>query len=406
MKSRAFGLFYVPATLTLAACSTPTPSELKISDSWGKHLYATTEMVSVYPPRSGIFPGDIYALCETDALPERAEASTILMKSATSGDTQQNMSTEKKELFGGRFMGRTPAFYKYVVQDLQLRPNFTRTKDQTATDVALEFPQKNGVVVLDSWEFPVSSFYGVSNTDVGLSGTAGVARAGLGANRHGTNYFALSLIDTIYSHIPFPDAEDALNESWETERGKRILRSFNGFRNDTWHCKVGLFAVWKVNYMQEIAFSYGESLAQAFAAQLQVQVPADTTRSRTNVALPNSVPDLKSSGTSPSGNDATRESGTAPTTDQQKKASSVEKQQKESAEAATKGTNLGVQGGRLNTSNAFESGIGMTRKLRAPTAVGVTYIQIKIGENGVPVGYSTPVPNIRDILKFQKKFDF
>lgn len=359
---------------TITACTHPSPNlQTRLVDTWGKRLYPTTNMDAVYPPRGGIFPGDVVALCsgpvENPAVPQQPSKEKPQAISSAEGAAGGRLR------FDPVIMGRFSTFNEFIYEDLRDRPHFKQSAPSPNNRMSISFGSRE--IALPTVAFPTSSFVSQSNIDVGLAGTVDAVKGGVGASRSNTAYYILSIPNAGLLALPYPLARAAISQSLakDPQNAKMIEDSFKALKGQDWNCELGLFAVWKVYYAREMVYSYGETLAQAFSAQAQVFLPEGTRSSATNEQIKSAVPKPATADGKQVPNTTTPDDPMAGIV------TAVSTSRSASANAAMSSSDLGVQGGRATVSNAYDQGVAFRYKYEEPLAIAVSYIKLNVEKN-------------------------
>ncbi|MGY6268683.1 hypothetical protein ACXIUT_03255 [Achromobacter denitrificans] len=386
--------FSILGAVGIAACSSSDPADReRVIDSWGKHLYPTTNLNAVYPPQGGVFPGDVVALCvdpsttsadkknKNEATKPSPEDKYKTRADATDRPASaESASAAEAKRFESVRMGRFATVIDAVYDDLINQPQFSSTTNQSSLRMAITY--KGRTVNLPIVAFPSSSLIAQTKVDIGLTGTVDAVKGGIGGNRSTNAYFMLSIPKAGMLSLPIPLLEEAIQKSFVADpiNRKRIERSFLALKKVSWDCKkIGLFAVSRVYYAKEMVYSYGETVAQAFSAQAQLYIPQGSRAAATNEQIKTSVPKPQKPAASPS----TGDSKTDGTTESvQPEVTAVSIARADTADSAVASSDLGIQGGRITASSAHAQGVAFRYNFDEPVAIAVAYVALTVSDAG------------------------
>ena len=375
-----------------AGCTTPTPPYQQLSNVWGERVFPSTNMASVYPPRGGFFPGDVYALCE-----DKIEAGLTDLARTPVPPSNKNIESNKAadskhhNGFEGIFLDRLTTFYPKMLHDFEAVPKFKTGADVSTQLMVLTFSNSKSVS-LPVVAIPTSAFVATSRNNASASGLFGLIKAGLGVSRSHDDYYTLGVPRGNYSAISYTAAAAAVDEGLKDGVGERIQNAFNSvLKIQDPGCKINLYVAWKIYYATEVAYSWGETLAQAWAVQAQVvpRTPVQVGQQKPEVVAPSSVPaqgTVAAQGAaaggapaqpSPGGTTPGSISGATPQSPGNPHASEVLKSAVD-ANVTTATTASNASGERLAAGSAsgFTSGVAFKYNYPEPVAISVAFLKL------------------------------
>ena len=362
MKNRTRVSALVVASATLTGCSSQPPLEqTNLAKAWSQKL-APYDLVTIFPPRTNVEPGDLYIVCSEPAHPEK-----------DSGKDSGNDS----DSFHPIFVTPLDGFHDRVASFFKQRWNLPSGK-APSTGTIIDIPETaSGIISPNKWthlalvSFPEIFQVVGSTTSAGVSAPTGFSIFGLGGQRKKLQTYVLSMPSAEWAGLPWIQAQDQANiglDKLGDDNRKRIVSLYRSvtdkYKNS---CKkTDIAVVQEVYYTRHMTLSFGTDKSSAINAQARLYVNPNQARynvqqaaSQTAVANP---PAAASDSSNPHVNDANKDLVAAQT-------------------AANAAVNLGLPGAVLTSASVADDGMSFDYHFAAPVAVGAKLLNVSIDES-------------------------
>lgn len=352
---------------TLTSCSTQPPLEqTDLPKAWAQRL-APYDLVTIFPPRANVEPGDLYIVCSEPIHPKRDSKNES--KNDSDNDSDQNSNG-----FQPIFVTPLEGFHERIASFFKKRWQLPSEKTASKSTI-IDVPESaKGITTPTKWthlalvSFP-EIFQVVGYTaSGGVSAPTGSSILGLGGQRKKLQTYVLSMPAAEWAGLPWIQARQQANiglDKLGDDNRKTIVRLYQSVKEkhkDT--CKQADIAViQEVYYTRHMTLSFGTDKSSAINAQARLYVNPNQARynvqqaaSQTAVANP---PAAASDSSNAHVNDANKDLVAAQT-------------------AANAAVNVGLPGAVFTSASVADDGLSFDYYFAAPVAVGAKILDVSI----------------------------
>ncbi|WP_175723045.1 hypothetical protein [Burkholderia ambifaria] len=353
----------------LTGCSTQPPEQTNLAKAWGQKL-APYDLVTIFPPRTTIEPGDLYVLCSNPS--DDAKVAKFAPIFVTSLDGFQ-------ERLG-----------KFFTSRLELPANASLNKSAQIFDIP---DDAKGIRAPGKWtrlglaSFPEIFQIEGSTATAGASAPTGFAIFGLGGQKRKLQTYVLSMPAAEWAGLPWLQAQEqaatSINKLTPRERAG-IVSLHQSLRNNYQNNACGnvrLAYVQEVFYARHMTLSFGTNRSAAIDAQARLYI--NPNQARYNVLQAASQP--AASAPAPA---------SAPTGAKEAQAVNDMNAAQAGASAAN---NLGVPGGSISSAYVSDDGMAFDYSFVRPVAIGAKVIDLRVDKNEIIVSWVAPPLTHHDI---------
>jgi hypothetical protein len=359
--------------LVLAACTNQQPPEqTNLPKEWATRL-SPYGLVTVFPPRTNVEPGDVYIICAKPA----DDASQV--------DVPPQI-----------FVTSLPGFHDAVETFFKSRWDFpSDPKVDGSSQVISVSSTSTGIKSQTEWKhlalasFPTVFQVTGTTTSGGASAPTGFAIFGLGGQRKSLQTYQLSMPAAEWAGLPWLDAQKAAaralsrrDVAWATDK-KNIIQlyrqqvednrnaSLEKYKNTDAAGKksicnpVELAYVQEVYYARHMTLSFGTDKSSAISAQARLYVAQN--QARYNVLQAASQPAVADAASAASSPDA--------------RVAQALKQLADAQAAANAANALSLPGASLTSAHVSDDGVAFDYYFAQPVAVGAKIIDIDIAKS-------------------------
>ncbi|WP_416268214.1 hypothetical protein SD235_10340 [Burkholderia cepacia] len=331
---------------------------------------APYDLVTIFPPRANVEPGDLYIVCKDPTNPGKPS-----------------------ERFAPIFLTPLDGFHDRIAEFFKQRWNLP-TEKSPSTGTVIGIPETaSGIKTPTQWthlalvSFPEIFQVEGSTTSGGVSAPTGFSIFGLGGERKKLQTYVLSMPAAEWAGLPWVQAQDqadiALAKLGSAKR-RRIITLYSSVADKYKSAcgAVSIAVVQEVYYTRHMTLSFGTDKSAAINAQARLYVNPNQARynvqqaaSQTAVANP---PAAASDSTDAHVNAANKDLVAAQT-------------------AANAAVNLGLPGAVFTSASVANDGLSFDYHFAAPVAVGAKLLDVSIDDdkaNEAGSNSSEAVPDI------------
>ncbi|VWC58496.1 hypothetical protein BCO18430_00593 [Burkholderia contaminans] len=346
----------------LAGCSTQPPEQTDLAKAWSQKL-APYDLVTIFPPRTTIEPGDLYVLCANPSDDAKVAKFAPIFVTSLEGFQER--------------LG------KFFTSRLELPANANFNKSAQIFDIS---DDAKGIRPPTKWtrlglaSFPEIFQIEGSTTTAGASAPTGFAIFGLGGQKKSLQTYVLSMPAAEWAGLPWLQAQEqaatSIKKLTPLERaGIASLHHTLKNRYENNACgSVRLAYVQEVFYARHMTLSFGTNRSAAVNAQARLYI--NPNQARYNVLQAASQPAASAPAPASVPSDA-------------KEAQAVNEMNAAQA-GASAANNLGVPGGSVSSAYVSDDGMAFDYSFVRPVAVGAKVIDLRVDTNDIIVSWISP----------------
>ncbi|WP_155638553.1 hypothetical protein [Burkholderia cepacia] len=346
----------------LAGCSTQPPEQTDLAKAWSQKL-APYDLVTIFPPRTGIEPGDLYVIC--------------------ANPTDDAKVAKFAPIFVTPLDGFQERLGKFFTSRLELPANASFNKSAQIFDIP---DDAKGVRSPSKWtrlglaSFPEIFQIEGSTTTAGASAPTGFAIFGLGGQRRSLQTYVLSMPAAEWAGLPWLEAQEQAATSikkltpFERASIASLHQSLRKKYENNACGSVRLAYVQEVLYARHMTLSFGTNRSAAINAQARLYI--NPNQARYNVLQAASQPAASAPAPASVPSDA-------------KQAQAVNEMNAAQA-GASAANNLGVPGGSVSSAYVSDDGMAFDYSFVRPVAVGAKVIDLRVETNDFVIAWDSP----------------